>query len=103
MFCITEGLYHAATYPSYNISFKKQNFCSYFKASQTGFVRKLGLKKEKKNFDLLFQEVFVLSGELQKSGFLILVTYSRGVTRNVRNCLYQNLFHNQSFTYYHRY
>jgi hypothetical protein len=24
---------------------KKQNFCSYFKASQTGFMRKLGLKK----------------------------------------------------------
>jgi hypothetical protein len=55
---------------------KKQNFCSYCKASQTDFVRKLGLKKEKENYDLLFQEVFVLSGELQKPAFLILIPCS---------------------------
>jgi hypothetical protein len=78
---------------------KKQNFCSYFKASQTGFVRKLGLKKEKKNFDLPFQEVFVLSGEHQKSAFLILVPCYFKYPKTVHSCLYQKLYQNQSFIY----
>ena len=48
---------------------KKQNFCSYCKASQTGFVRKLGLKKEKKNYDLLFQRFLFYQESFKNQGF----------------------------------